>query len=90
MFTIYEALNPKSGLDRIYIPRKEGEKGLISIQDCGELAIRGLEMYVHGSGEKLIQAARGDKIYRWFINSNCFEEIKERERIRRLGEESST
>ena len=34
----------------------------MSIEDCIELAIRGLEVYVHGSEERLIQAARGDKI----------------------------
>ena len=47
---------------------------MISIEDCVELAIRGLEVYVHGSEEKLIQAARD----------------KEKEKIRRLGGESST
>ena len=35
---------------------------MISIENCVELAIRGLEVYVHGSEERLIQAARGDKI----------------------------
>ena len=35
---------------------------MISIEDCVELAIRGLEVHVHGSEERLIQAARGDKI----------------------------
>ena len=35
---------------------------MISIEDCVELAIRGLEVYVHGSEERLIQAGRGDKI----------------------------
>ena len=35
---------------------------MVSIEDCVELAIRGLEVYVHGSEERLIQAARGDKI----------------------------
>ena len=35
---------------------------MISIEDCAELAIRGLEVYVHESEERLIQAARGDKI----------------------------
>ena len=35
---------------------------MISIEDCVELAIRCLEVYVHGSEERLIQAARGDKI----------------------------
>ena len=62
MFTIYGALHPKSNVDRLYISRKKGERGLISIEDCVELAIRGLEMYVQGSEERLIQAARRDKI----------------------------
>ena len=35
---------------------------MISIEDCVELVIRGLEVYVHGSEERLTQAARGDKI----------------------------
>ena len=62
LFTIYAALHPKSDVDRLYIPRKEGGRGLISIEDCVELAIRGLKVYVHRSDERLIQAARGDKI----------------------------
>ena len=87
MFTIYEALHPQSDVDRLYIPRKEGGRGLISIKDCVELAIRDLEVYVHGCEERLIQAARGDKIDGLEAAS---EEIKEREKIRRLGGESST
>ena len=62
LLTIYGALHLKSDVDRLYIPRKEGGRGLISIEDCVELAVRGLEVYVHGSEERLIQAARGDKI----------------------------
>ena len=59
---MYGALHPKSDVDKLYVPRKEGGRGLISIQDCVDLAIRGLEVHVHGSEERLIQAARGDKI----------------------------
>ena len=44
---IYGALHPKSDIDRLYILRKEGGRGLISIADCVELAITGLEVYVH-------------------------------------------
>ena len=62
-FTMYGELHPKSDVDRLYIPRKGGGRGLISIEDCVELAIRGLEVHVHGSEERLIQAARGDKIH---------------------------
>ena len=62
LFTIYGALHPKSDIDRLYIPRKEGGRGLISIEDCVKLALRGLKEYVHGCEERLIQADRGDKI----------------------------
>ena len=43
---MYGALHPKSDVGRLYMPRKGG-RGLISIEDCVELAIRGLEVYVH-------------------------------------------
>ena len=62
LFTIYGALHPKSDVDRLYIPTKEGGRGLISTEDCVEKAIRGLEVYVHGSEERLIQAAKEDKM----------------------------
>ena len=62
LFIISEALHPKSDVDRLYIPRKEGGRGLISIENCVELAIRGLQVYVHRSEQILIQTARGDKI----------------------------
>ena len=32
LFTICRALNPKSDVDRLYIPRKEGRRGLISLR----------------------------------------------------------
>ena len=35
---------------------------MISTEGCVELAIRGLEIYLHGSEKRFIQAARGDKI----------------------------
>ena len=53
LFTIYGALHPKSDVDILYIPKKEGKRGLISIEECVELAMRGLEVYVHGSQERL-------------------------------------
>ena len=50
LFTTCGALHPKSDVDRLYIPREEGGRGLISLRIvCVELAIRGLEVYVYGS-----------------------------------------
>ena len=34
---------------------------MISIEDCVELTVRGLEVYVYESEERLLQSARGDK-----------------------------
>ena len=42
LFTIYEELHPKSDVDRFYIPRKDGGRSLTAIEDCVELADRGL------------------------------------------------
>ena len=87
LFAIYGALHPKSDVDRLYIPRKGG-RGLISIEDCVELAIKGFEVYVHRSEERLIQAARGDQID-GLQAASVLRRLK-KEKIRRLGEESST
>ena len=55
-------MHPKSDIDRLYIPRKAGSRGLIVIEDCVELAVSGLEVYVYGREERLIQAAKEDKL----------------------------
>ena len=57
LFTIYGGLHPKSDVDRLYIPRKDGGRSLIVIEDYVELEVRGLQVYVHGSEERLIRAA---------------------------------
>ena len=47
--------------DRLHVPKKDGGRGLIAIEDCVKLTIRGLEVYVHGSEKRLLLAARGDR-----------------------------
>ena len=47
LFTIYGGLHPKSDVDRLYIPKKDGRGGLIAIENCAGLK-------VHGSEERLI------------------------------------
>ena len=54
LLAIYGEVHPKSDVDRLHIPRKDRGRGLIAIEDCAELAVRGLEVYVHGSEERLI------------------------------------
>ena len=44
LFTIYGGLHPKSNVDRLYIPKKDGGRGLIAIEDCVELAVKSLKI----------------------------------------------
>ena len=46
----------------MYIPRKDGGTGVIAIDNCVEVAVKGLEVYIHGSQERLLQAARGERV----------------------------
>ena len=59
LMTMHRALNPKSEVARIYLSRKEGGRGLISVEDTIKLAIPGLERSVLTSEEGLLIAARG-------------------------------
>ena len=47
LFTIYVGLHPKFDVDRLCISIKDGGRGLIAIEDCVELAVGCLEVYVH-------------------------------------------
>ena len=52
--TIHWALNPKSDVARIYLPRKEGESGLTNAEDTVKLAILELERCELTSEEGLL------------------------------------
>ena len=56
--TMHRALIPKSDVARIYLSRKEGRRGLISVEDTVKLAILRHERYVLTSEEGLLIAAR--------------------------------
>ena len=62
LYIIYGGLHPKFAVDRLHVPRKGGGKGLIGIEVCVELIVKGLQVYNHGSEERLLQAAREDRV----------------------------
>ena len=53
--TIYGALHPKSDIDRLYLKRKHGGRGLISIEICVKSEENKLGLYVRGSNEMLLK-----------------------------------
>ena len=64
LMTMHRALNPKSDITRIYLSRKDGQRGLTSVEDTVKLALPGLERYLLTSEEGLLIAATtADKIF---------------------------
>ena len=55
---MHNGFHPKSNLDRLYLSRSEGGKGLIGVQDTVETAVLGLRNYLRNSKERLLIAAR--------------------------------
>ena len=58
LMTMHNALHPKSNVDRLYIPRKEGGTGQQSVEEAVKLTNLGSENYVKESRECLLTAAR--------------------------------
>ena len=50
IITMHKRLHQKSNIDRLYIPRKEGGRGLLNVEDTVHLAILGLLKYIGISG----------------------------------------
>ena len=54
------ALNHRDDVDRLYVPRKEGERELASIEDSVDASIQWLEDYVEKRGGGLITSTRNN------------------------------
>ena len=73
MMTMYGAFHPKSDVDRLYVKRKDGGRGLISIERCVKEEESSLKCYVAKSEEKLLKGvAKFEK-----LNANEMEEIRD-------------
>ena len=55
LMTMYKTLQPRDDID--YVSRKEGERGLVSIEEDVDTPIQGIEEYIKKSKEILITAA---------------------------------
>ena len=53
--TMYGAFHPKSDVDRLYVKRKEGGRGLISVERCVKEEENILKLYISNSEEKLVK-----------------------------------
>ena len=58
--TMHKALHPRDDVDRLYVSRKEGRRGLAGIEDSVDASIQRLEDYIEKHERGLITAIRND------------------------------
>ena len=58
--TVHQGLHPCDDVDRLFVSRKEGERGLASIEDSVDTSIQRLEDYIEKHERGLITAIRND------------------------------
>ena len=57
---MHKALHPRDDVDILYVSRKEGERGLASVEDSVDTSIQRLEDYIQKHEGGLITAARNN------------------------------
>ena len=62
LMNMHRALHPQADVDRLYIKRAEGGRGMISVEDCVEIETNSLHQYVVESKEKLLKAVKDEGI----------------------------
>ena len=60
LMTMHKALHPRDDVDRLYVSRKEGGRGLASIEDSVDASIHRLEDYKEKHERGLITTIRND------------------------------
>ena len=71
--SLYGALHPKSDVDRLYLSRQKGGRGLISCEMCVKAEENNLAWYLKNSNERLLTGVRGIGI----LNSDAAKKKRE-------------
>ena len=58
--TLHKVLHPRNDVDRLYVSRKDGGRGLAGIEDSVDASIQRLEDYIEKYEEGVIIAIRND------------------------------
>ena len=62
IMTMNRNLHPRSSVARLYLKRKDGGRGLISVEECVETESKGLHDYLGGSEEELLRFAKTEGV----------------------------
>ena len=68
LMTIYGAHHPKADVGRLYLQRCEGGRGLLGLEDCGQVEVHSLDKYLSTSKEKILKEVSRSRIIE---NNKC-------------------
>eukprot|EP00112_Aurelia_sp_Birch-Aquarium-sp1_P017963 Seg422.8 transcript_id=Seg422.8/GoldUCD/mRNA.D3Y31 product="hypothetical protein" protein_id=Seg422.8/GoldUCD/D3Y31 len=60
--TIHQAFHCQGDVDRLYVKRSKGGRGLISVEDCVNIEINSLRKHVADSDEYLMVAVKNEQL----------------------------
>ena len=68
LMAMYGAHHPKEDVDRLYLQRCEGRRGLVGLEDCVRVEVHSLEKYLSASKEKILKEVSHKRIIE---NNKC-------------------
>ena len=79
-------MHTRSNVARLYLPTKEGRRGLISIEECANKESKSLHGYVRETTEWMLQDALNEKVLNEQENLQDYQKRKHEEKIRNWKE----
>ena len=73
LMTMYGSHHPKADVDRLYLKRCEGGRGLLGLEDCVQVEVHSLEKYLSTLKEKILKEVSRSRI----IENNKYGRSKE-------------
>ena len=73
LVTMYGSHHPKADVDRLYLKRCEGGRGLLGLEDCVQVEVHSLEKYLSTLKEKILKEVSRSRI----IENNKYGRSKE-------------
>ena len=83
LMTMNGCLHPRSNVDRLYLPRNKGGRGLISVEECVESESRSLQEYVSRSTEWMVNVVKEEMGIAEVEEQTDFKTRKEQEKTER-------
>ena len=62
LLTIYKMLHPRGDVDRLYLPRESGGRGLIGVEDCVRTEENSLASYIANNTDELMAPCRRENV----------------------------